>query len=106
MSKIWVEVYAKVECSTKDELKDDMHKRPQVEVHTNSSKSRPSIEKKTTFCRNFLFEDLELSIFCHIFALRKDIRQAHSHIHDIHPHKQSSVFRDDEIFIKQRASSK
>ena len=41
-------------------------------------------------------QDLELSKVFHIFATPKDIRQAHSFTH---PSTQSSVFRDDEIFI-------
>ena len=77
-------VELKDECSKKDDLKDDIHRRLQVKYtqnhDTNTSNSRPS-SKKTTFCQNFPLEDLELSIFCHIFALRKDIRQAHSFTH-------------------------
>lgn len=107
MSKIRVEVVARSNVQRETtlqntyDLRDEAHIRPQhrhtqttlqdkddlklkytPNHDTNSSKSRPSIEKKSTFCRNFPLEDLELSIFCHIFAVRKDIRQAHSSTHN------------------------
>ena len=59
-----------VEFKEKVELKDDL----------NSFNFRPS-SKKTTFCQFFPFKDLEFSKLFHIFALRKDIRQAHSFTH-------------------------
>ena len=43
-------------------------------------------------------QDLELSKVFHIFASSKDIRQAHSFTHSS---TQSSVFRDNEIFISK-----
>ena len=91
----------KVECSKRDDLKDDTHRRPQHrEVHRmhrrlhrrlfklKYTQTRPILvpsSKKTTFCRNFPFEDLELSIFCHIFALRKTF----THTHSQHPSTQT-----------------
>lgn len=102
----------KVECSKRDDLKDDTHRRPQhrevhrmhrrlqVEVHTNSSKYRPFIEKNRLFVEIFLLEDLELSKVFHIFALRKDI---HTLIHTfIHTIECFSKVRD---IYNQRASS-
>ena len=102
MSKIWVEVVARSNVQNKDDLRDEAHIRLQHRHTQTTTPTRPILEKKTTFCRNFPFEDLELSIFCHIFATSKDThKHTHSHIHDIHPHKQSSVFRDNEIFINK-----
>ena len=83
-----------------DDLKDDIHTKPRHQLVQVSSLHR---KKKSTFCRNFPSKHLELSKLFHTFATPKDIRQAHS---STHSSTQSSVFRDDEIFIKQRASSK
>ena len=103
MSKIWLEVVARSNSHTtlqdKDDLKDDTHRRLQVEVHTKSSKSRPSIEKKSTFCQNFPLEDLEFSKVFHTFATSKDIH-IHTHSH-IHPHNRV-FFEHDEIFINNK----
>ena len=93
MSKIWLEVVARpnVQRETtstsrstsnsqttlqdKDDLKDEVQRRPKHRhTHKTTTPTRPSLvppSKKTTFCRNFLFEDLELSKVFHIFAVRK-----------------------------------
>ena len=116
--KIWVEVYAKVECSTKrregrvegrhaettlqdkDELKDDIQRRPQHQ-HTQTRPILVLPRKKRPFVEIF-----HPTIWnCRFFAIYLQHRKTptntliHTFIHTI------ECFSSNEIFIKQRASS-
>ena len=113
--KIWVEVVAKVECSTKRRLEGRVEGRHAQTTSTSTytqttSTTRPILvpsSKKNDFLAKFSIQRFGIVESFPYICRTKDIRQAHSfNIHDIHPHTQSSVFRNDEIFIKQRASSK
>ena len=79
-----------------DDLKDDIHTKPRHKLAQFSSLPR---KKKTPFCRIFPSKHLELSKVFHIFALRKDIRQAHSFT-SIHTNNRV-FFEHDEIFISK-----
>ena len=61
----------------------------------------PNIKQYLTVCsiKKKTFKDLELSIFCHIFATSKDTHK-HTHSH-IHPHNRV-FFEHDEIFINNK----
>ena len=123
MSKI------RVAFDAKDDLKDDSSRQRRVEgrsakttstsTHsddfklkytqnhdTNSSNSRPFLEKKrlfVNFFRSKIWNSRNFSI--HLQHRKTFDKLIRLHIYDIHPHKQSSVFRKLRDIYNQRASS-
>ena len=95
MSKIWVEVVAKADSSRQRRVEGRSTHTTSTSTNTqnhdtNSSKSRKKNDLLSKFyTRRFGIVDF-LPYICNI---ERHPQHTHSHIHDIHPHKQTSVFR-------------
>ena len=98
MSKIRVAFDAKDDSSRQRRLEGRSAKTTSTSTHTDDSSSWSTHQivqvsslhrKKTTFCRNFTLEDLELSKVFHIFATSKDI---HTHSFTTFIHTNNRVF--------------